>query len=244
MGPAPVGERRPARARAPRRLRTPTSASPTRRGARGGAGRAGRDGAAAVCVVYYRAGDVTRQATLSHRDRAGPPGIYEMAAYCQAAGCRRRHIALHLGDADPGPCPPAGPCARPCDRCAGRAAATGNTAAAAAAAAAGGLDLTGAGRAVLEAAEQAAGKATVATPAAACRAAAAAGKAGGPGEKGWGRGEWEAVVVHMLGAGLLALRFRQTRFATNAYVVPAPAPAAHALRAGRTRLVADIRLRL
>ena len=201
-------------------------------------GRAGRDGEPAVCVVYYRAGDVTRQATLSHRDRAGPPGIYEMAAYCQAAGCRRRHIALHLGDSDPGPCPPAAPTARPCDLCASRAAS------AAGGDAAGGLDLTGAGRAVMEAADQAGGKATVAKLADMCRAAAAAGKAGGAREKGWSRGEWEAVVVHMLGAGLLGLRFRQTRFATNAYVVPGTAAAAQALRAGRSRLVADIRLRL
>jgi ATP-dependent DNA helicase Q1 len=192
---------------------------------------AGRDGERAVCVVYYRAADVSRQAAMSHRDRAGPRGIYEMARYCHAASCRRRHIAMHLGDSDPGPCPPSGPATPQCDRCAARgpAVAGGET---------GGLDLSGAARTVMEAAEKAGGSATMARLADMCRSGASGL------EKGWGRAEWEGLVVHMLGAGLLALRFRQTRFATNAYVVPAAAAAAVALRGGQGRLVADIRLRV
>jgi hypothetical protein len=194
-----------------------------------------------VCVVYYRAADVSRQAALSHRDRAGPRGIYDMARYCHAASCRRRHMALHLGDSDPAPCPPPGPATPQCDRCAARGKAAGGEAGGEAGVeGGGGLDLSGAARMVLEAAERAGGTATVARLAEVCRSGAS-----GP-EKGWGRAEWEGVVVHLLAEDppLLALRFRQTRFATNAYVVPVAAAAAQALRGGKTRLVAHVRLRV
>lgn len=43
-------------------------------------GRGGRDGDRAVCILYYRPGDLTRLSTMSFHDRNGLKGLHAASA--------------------------------------------------------------------------------------------------------------------------------------------------------------------
>jgi ATP-dependent DNA helicase Q1 len=62
-------------------------------------GRAGRDGLPAVCVLYYKLGDMFRQSGLTYKEHAGLRNLYSMMKYCiNDTRCRRYLIASHFGE--------------------------------------------------------------------------------------------------------------------------------------------------
>ncbi|KXS13275.1 ATP-dependent DNA helicase [Gonapodya prolifera JEL478] len=62
------------------------------------AGRAGRDGEPADCVLFYRAGDVSRLSSMVFNDHSGLKSLYLMVRYCEDLSmCRRELIRRHFG---------------------------------------------------------------------------------------------------------------------------------------------------
>lgn len=82
-------------------------------------GRAGRDGQRAMCILYYRPADITRQATMFSSERNALTNIYDVVRYCEAATCRRRVVLHHFGYTSFDACSPP---LLSCDNCDARAA--------------------------------------------------------------------------------------------------------------------------
>ena len=81
-------------------------------------GRAGRDGKPAECVLLYSRADADRVRSLIEGDRTGGGNtrvalrkLGEMAAFCEAGGCRRKFLLGYFGQEYPGES-----CGS-CDRC-------------------------------------------------------------------------------------------------------------------------------
>ncbi|VDM37713.1 unnamed protein product [Toxocara canis] len=79
-------------------------------------GRAGRDGDQAICLLYYRLGDLFRQSTMVCTEKTGVGNLYSMLAYCiQRKECRRSLIAEHFNETFS-----SSMCAEMCDLCSTR----------------------------------------------------------------------------------------------------------------------------
>eukprot|EP00898_Chlorokybus_atmophyticus_P000823 jgi/Chlat1/1741/Chrsp13S08692 len=64
-------------------------------------GRAGRDGKLSRCVLYYRCGDISRQASMVFNESNGLDHLKSLVRFCHAvADCRRLSILEHFGEAE------------------------------------------------------------------------------------------------------------------------------------------------
>ncbi|EKX53400.1 hypothetical protein GUITHDRAFT_64555, partial [Guillardia theta CCMP2712] len=190
-------------------------------------GRGGRDGDRAVCILYYRPGDLTRLSTMSFHDRNGLKGIYEIVRYCEASSCRRQIILSHFGDQAAGleRCPSG---AEECDCCSRQGQGSQQA-----------TDITEHAKTVLSIISQEKKSMTLNKIVEVWRA----GTKTSPGQSvrcppNFKRIHNERILVHMLLEGVLKQKFRSTAYGTNSYIMAGPQ--ANSLLTGKKRIWAEM----